>query len=166
MKILPIRNPTSGISNTAWSPPNFSSAMICSTLKPTRFADVILPAAAWSENDGTFANSERRVSRVRTASEPPGISKPNWWIFKELAKRVGARMGLQQCAGDLGQRDLGAGAALVGIKYSRIENDGLQWPCAYPGPSGDADPAQRRQFHPRQGAVHSCGLDAAGGSPR
>ena len=34
----------------------------------TRFAHVIFPAAAWSENDGTFANSERRVNRVRTAS--------------------------------------------------------------------------------------------------
>ncbi len=47
----------------------------------TRFADVVFPAAAWSENDGTFTNSERRVSRVRTASPAPGYAKPNWWIF-------------------------------------------------------------------------------------
>ena len=38
----------------------------------TRFAHVILPAAAWSENDGTFTNSERRINRVRTASRAPG----------------------------------------------------------------------------------------------
>jgi formate dehydrogenase major subunit len=49
---------------------------------------VVFPAAAWSENDGTFTNSERRVSRVRTASEPPGIAKPNWWTFKQIAKRL------------------------------------------------------------------------------
>jgi formate dehydrogenase major subunit len=66
--------------------------MVCHDIFPTettRFADVILPAAAWSEDDGTFSNSERRVSRVRKVSEPPGQAKPNWWIFKELAKRLG-----------------------------------------------------------------------------
>ena len=50
---------------------------------------MVLPAAAWSENDGTFANSERRVSRVRKACEPPGVAMPNWWIFREIAKRLG-----------------------------------------------------------------------------
>ena len=54
----------------------------------TRFAHVILPAAAWSENDGTFVNCERRVSRVRTASRPPSVAMPNWWIFKEIARRI------------------------------------------------------------------------------
>jgi len=94
----------------------------------TRFADVILPAAAWSENDGTFANSERRVSRVRTVSEPPGISKPNWWIFKELAKRWGHEWA-SSSAQELWDNEISVLAPqLVGIKYSRIENDGLQWP--------------------------------------
>jgi len=46
-------------------------------------------AAAWSENEGTFTNSERRVNRVRTASAAPGMAKPNWWIFKQVAKRLG-----------------------------------------------------------------------------
>src|SRR6056297_1287771 len=66
--------------------------IVCHDIFPTettRFADVIFPAAAWSENDGTFTNSERRVSRVRTASTPPGQARPNWWIFKEIAKRLG-----------------------------------------------------------------------------
>ena len=48
--------------------------VVCNDLfhtETTRFADVIFPAAAWSENDGTFTNSERRVNRVRTVSEPP-----------------------------------------------------------------------------------------------
>ncbi len=48
---------------------------------------MILPAAAWSENDGTFTNSERRVSRVRTASATPGQAMPNWWLFKQIARR-------------------------------------------------------------------------------
>ncbi len=43
--------------------------LVCQDIFPnetTKFAHVIFPAAAWSENDGTFSNSERRVSRVRT----------------------------------------------------------------------------------------------------
>jgi formate dehydrogenase major subunit len=94
----------------------------------TKFAHVVLPAAAWSENDGTFANSERRVNRVRTASTPPGDAKPNWWIFKQIAKRLG-----QDWAGDSAQElwdnEISVLAPqLAGIKYSRIEGDGLQWP--------------------------------------
>ncbi len=95
----------------------------------TRFAHVVLPAAAWSENDGTFTNSERRVSRVRTASPPPGISKPNWWIFKQIAKRMG-----HDWTSDSGQELWDDEISVVapnlgGVKYYRIEGDGLQWPC-------------------------------------
>ena len=42
-----------------------------------QYADVILPSAAWCEDDGTFTNSERRVSRVRKIKEPPGLARPN-----------------------------------------------------------------------------------------
>lgn len=95
----------------------------------TRFADVILPAAAWSENDGTFSNSERRVSRVRTASEAPGIAKPNWWIFKQLAARFGHHWE-SDSAQELWDNEISVAApSLSGIKYARLEGDGLQWPC-------------------------------------
>ena len=94
----------------------------------TRFADVIFPSAAWSEDDGTFTNSERRVSRVRKAVEPPGQARPNWWIFKEIAKRMG-----QEWASSSGQEiwdnEISVLAPqMAGIKFSRIEHDGLQWP--------------------------------------
>lgn len=95
----------------------------------TRFADVILPAAAWSENDGTFTNSERRVSRVRSVSPAPGEAKPNWWIFRELAKRFGHNWE-SSSAQEIWDNELSVLAPqFVGIKYNRIENDGLQWPC-------------------------------------
>ena len=95
----------------------------------TRFAHVVLPAAAWSENDGTFTNSERRVSRVRTASPAPGKAMPNWWIFREIAKRMGQTWPSMD-AREIWDNEVTALApALAGIKYSRIERDGLQWPC-------------------------------------
>jgi formate dehydrogenase major subunit len=105
--------------------------LVCQDIFPTettRFADVILPAAAWSENDGTFTNSERRVNRVRTASEPPGIARPNWWIFRELAKRWGHHWE-SNSGRDLWDNEISMLAPqMKGIKYSRLEGDGLQWP--------------------------------------
>ena len=105
--------------------------IVCNDLfhtETTRFADVILPAAAWSENEGTFASSERRESLVRKVSEPPGIAKPNWWIFKELAKRWGQNWE-SDSAQELWDNEISVLAPqLTGIKYSRIQGDGLQWP--------------------------------------
>jgi len=95
----------------------------------TKFAHVILPAAAWSENDGTFTNSERRVNRVRTASEAPGEAMPNWWIFKELAAKLGHNWE-SNSAQELWDNEISVIANNVsGIKYSRLDGDGLQWPC-------------------------------------
>jgi formate dehydrogenase major subunit len=105
--------------------------LICQDNFPTettRFAHVILPAAAWSENDGTFTNSERRVNRVRTVSEPPGVAKPNWWVFKEIARRMGHQWS-SDSAREIWDNEISVIAPqLAGIKYSRLEGDGLQWP--------------------------------------
>lgn len=102
----------------------------------TRFAHVVLPGAAWSENNGTFANSERRVSRVRKASEPPGVAKPNWWIFREIAKRFGHEW-TANSGKELWDTEISVLAPnLAGIKYSRIEEDGIQWPCPTPDHPG------------------------------
>jgi assimilatory nitrate reductase catalytic subunit len=52
-------------------------------------ADVLLPAAAWGEKDGTVTNSERRISRQRPFVSPPGEARPDWWMICEVAKRMG-----------------------------------------------------------------------------
>jgi formate dehydrogenase major subunit len=95
----------------------------------TRFADVILPSAAWCEDDGTFTNSERRVSRVRKVCDPPGEAKPNWWIMKQIAKRFG-RDWSSSSSQEIWETEIARlTAQFAGITYSRIEKDGLQWPC-------------------------------------
>lgn len=53
------------------------------------FAHVRLPAAAWGEKDGTVTNSERRISRQRALFDLPGDAKPDWWIIKEVGRRMG-----------------------------------------------------------------------------
>jgi assimilatory nitrate reductase catalytic subunit len=52
-------------------------------------ADVLLPAAAWGEKDGTVTNSERRISRQRAFLPLPGDARPDWWIVAEVARRLG-----------------------------------------------------------------------------
>ncbi|OPY89544.1 MAG: Formate dehydrogenase H [Syntrophaceae bacterium PtaU1.Bin231] len=108
--------------------------IVCHDIFPTettRFADVILPAAAWSENEGTFTNSERRVSRVRTASTPPGEAKPNWWIFREIARRMGHDWPAES-ARELWDNEISRLApSMAGVKYGRLEEDGLQWPVPH-----------------------------------
>ena len=113
--------------------------LICQDIflnETTEFAHVVFPAAAWSKNDGTFTNSERRISRVRTASPPPGEAKPNWWIFREIAKRFGQEW-TSDSAQAIWDNELAYLApAFGGIKYNRIEQDGLQWPCPTEGHPG------------------------------
>jgi NADH-quinone oxidoreductase subunit G len=55
----------------------------------SEFAHILLPAAAWPEKDGTFANFAGRVQRIRKAVEPLGDARPEWQILKRLGKTLG-----------------------------------------------------------------------------
>ncbi|HVW77642.1 MAG TPA: nitrate reductase [Alloacidobacterium sp.] len=57
----------------------------------TEFADLVLPAAIWGEKEGTFTNSERRVSKVNRVVAPPEEARPDFDIFINLAERLGVR---------------------------------------------------------------------------
>ncbi len=106
--------------------------LVCNDIfhtETTRFADVIFPAAAWGEDDGTFSSSERRLNRVRKFKEAPGQAKPNWWIFKELAKRLGQEWTSNSGPEIWDNEHSMVAPAFAGIKFRRIEEDGLQWPC-------------------------------------
>lgn len=54
-----------------------------------RLADVLLPAAAWAEKDGTVTNSDRTISRQRAALPPPGQARPDWDILADAGRRMG-----------------------------------------------------------------------------
>jgi formate dehydrogenase major subunit/formate dehydrogenase alpha subunit len=56
---------------------------------------VLLPGVTWTEKDGTFTNTERRIQLVREAIEPLGESRPNWTIVSELARRMLALQNLR-----------------------------------------------------------------------
>ncbi len=58
------------------------------------YADVILPASAWPEKDGTVTNTNRQVQMGRRALPLPGEAKVDWWIIQEIARRIGSRLDL------------------------------------------------------------------------
>ncbi len=56
-----------------------------------RLGDVLLPATAWGEKDGTVTNSDRTVSRQRAALGPPENARADWAILAEVGQRMGWR---------------------------------------------------------------------------
>jgi predicted molibdopterin-dependent oxidoreductase YjgC len=92
------------------------------------YADVVLPAACFAEKDGTFTNTERRIQRVRKTVEPPGEARDDWWIVKELAKRMGHPMEYDSPL-NIWDEIRRLTPSMKGITYERIDKDGLQWPC-------------------------------------
>lgn len=55
----------------------------------TEIADVVFPAQAFTEREGTFVSGERRVQRFYAALAPKGDSKPDYAITSMLAKQMG-----------------------------------------------------------------------------
>ena len=55
----------------------------------TALAHVVLPAAQWPEKAGTMVNSERRITLMRAAIDPPGEARADWQIFAAAASRMG-----------------------------------------------------------------------------
>ncbi|MBI2881047.1 MAG: molybdopterin-dependent oxidoreductase [Candidatus Tectomicrobia bacterium] len=55
----------------------------------TEFADLVLPAATWGEEDFTRCNGERRLRLYSRFADPPGEAKPDWWIIARFAQKMG-----------------------------------------------------------------------------
>src|SRR6185312_4899530 len=55
------------------------------------FADLVLPAAIWGEKEGTYTNSERRISKVNKLVSPPGDARADFDIFLAIAEELGVR---------------------------------------------------------------------------
>ncbi len=93
-----------------------------------QLADVVLPACAFAEKEGTFTNTERRVLRVRKAVEPPGEAREDWRILCELAAQMGYKMSYSG-AGEIQDEIASLTPIYGGITYDRLGGAGLQWPC-------------------------------------
>jgi formate dehydrogenase major subunit/formate dehydrogenase alpha subunit len=98
-----------------------------------RFADVILPAGCFAEKEGLFANSDRRVQRVRKAVEPPGQARADWEVLLDLMKRIGLEQPDYQHPREIYAEMAALAPKFSGISHERIEKEGgLQWPVTSP----------------------------------
>jgi formate dehydrogenase alpha subunit len=93
-----------------------------------KLADVVLPSACFAEKDGTFSNTERKVLRVRKALEAPGEALEDYRIIAGIAKRMGYGMDYPDASSIMTEIN-GLTPSYGGITYSRIEKEGLTWPC-------------------------------------
>ena len=116
----------------------------------TELGHLVLPAAIWGEKEGTYTNSERRVSKVNRAVDPPGDAKPDFDIFLAIAEKLGCREEL--FPGWTSPRDAfdewrrvsdGRLCDYSGLTYELIEqHNGIQWPF----PAGASDVKTTRLY--------------------
>ncbi len=100
------------------------------------FADVILPASAFPEKDGTFTNTDRRVQLGRQAVNPPGNAKQDWWIIQEMAKRLGLDWNYAGPHEVFAEMRLGMDS-IKGMSWERLEKDqSVTYPCDSPEDPG------------------------------
>ncbi|HEU4924951.1 MAG TPA: molybdopterin-dependent oxidoreductase, partial [Burkholderiales bacterium] len=99
-------------------------------------ADVVLPATAWPEKDGTVTNTDRMVQLGRKALMPPGEAREDLWIIVEIARRLGLPWSysnpkdawdeMRQCMD-----------SIRGITWERLERDSsVTYPCENEGDPG------------------------------
>ena len=114
----------------------------------TELADLVLPTAIWGEKEGTYTNSERRVSKVNAAVAPPGEARSDFDIFLAVAESLGCREELFPGWSDPGDafnewRRVSAGRLCdySGMTYELMnEIGGIQWPFTSEALSGASLP--------------------------
>ena len=97
------------------------------------YADVILPASAWPEKDGTVTNTNRQVQMGRAALPLPGEAKLDWWITQEIAKRIGLPWNYQH-PGEIYTEMASLMPALDNISWERVAREGA---VTYPSDAPD-----------------------------
>jgi predicted molibdopterin-dependent oxidoreductase YjgC len=116
-------------------------------VETNEYSHVYLPAAVWAEKEGVFTNTERRVNLIRNVQKPHGDSKPDFWIFNQIAKRFATERKIpafpETTEGAFEEmKTLSKGRMLdySGMSYTMLEKQkGVQWPCSV----GDATGTQR-----------------------
>ena len=108
-----------------------------------RFAHLVLPAAGWLEQDGTFTNAERRIQRVRAAATPPGEARADWQVIRDVARALGCDWDAASPDRIMDEIARVAPRMFGGVSYARLGDDGLQWPC----PSAEHPGSRRLHEH-------------------
>jgi formate dehydrogenase major subunit len=93
-----------------------------------RFADLVLPACASLEKEGTFTSTERRIQRLYKAMEPLGESKADWEIIQLIANRMGGKWNYTHPS-EIMDEVARLTPLFAGVSYKRLEGfNSQQWP--------------------------------------
>ena len=103
------------------------------------YADLLLPASTWGEKDGTVTNSERRISRVRSAVPAVGEARDDWRIATDFARRLEARLrpgqptlfdypSAESIWNEHRESTRGRDLDITGLSYAALEIAPQQWP--------------------------------------
>jgi anaerobic selenocysteine-containing dehydrogenase len=122
------------------------------TTETAQHADLVLPAAGWGEKEGTFINSERRLSLIKQVSRAPGQALSDFSIIKLLAEAWGvgelfAEWSSPEATFQILKRlSRGTACDIMGIDDYRMLDDrrGIQWPL--PEGHAVAQGSERRLF--------------------
>jgi len=129
----------------------------------SELADLVLPAAIWGEKEGTYTNSERRVSKVNAAVPPPAEARSDFDIFLAVAEKLDCHrelfpgwQGPQDAFEEWKRVSAGRLCDYSGLSYPLLEaHGGVQWPF----PAGTRDITTTRlygdgQFPTEDGKAH------------
>lgn len=89
------------------------------------FADVVLPASSFAEQDGTYTNLAGEVQRVMKAIDPVGASRPDWLIAAQIARQLGRETGYRGSASGVFTKLVEAAPGYAGISYARLAQEGV-----------------------------------------
>jgi len=99
-------------------------------------ADVVLPATAWPEKNGTVTNTDRMVQLGRKAIDSPGDARPDLWIINELARRIGLDWQYAHPR-QVFEEMRACMDSIAGITWERLERESsVTYPCRAEGDPG------------------------------
>ncbi len=104
------------------------------------YADIILPASALYEKNGTVSNTNRQVQRVRPAVTPPGEAREDWKITVELGQRIGLNWDYTDVSQVFNEMKLTMNS-LNNITWERLETETITYPSL-----SETDPGQAIVF--------------------
>jgi assimilatory nitrate reductase catalytic subunit len=142
------------------------------TTATARFADLLLPASTWGEKSGSVTNSERRISRVRSAVPAAGEARDDWRIAVDVARRVEATLrpgrptlfpydDAEAVWNEHRETTRGRDLDITGLSYALIERDGpQQWPFPDGAAGGRARLYADGRFPTADGRARFVDVDA------
>jgi len=110
---------------------------VYSDVETVEYAHAYLPASVWAEKEGCHTNTERRVNLTRNALPSYANSKPDFWIFNQMAKRFDNSQKIdfpktaEGAFNEMRELSKGEGRTLdiSAMTYDKIEAArGIQWP--------------------------------------